>query len=440
MSSESFPVFNKKPEAANQERLRDQVTSPHVEAVLDIFKKRHEGKTSVDIETIRDIFYTFFEEAVEHTQLYTSEKQGAAFPYTRIRTAELSKRIYAHYESLPAMGKAAGQEQKNKMEFVFGSFLDTSNGNQFTFFEEAMHQFVTQLPGALDAIAQSKEPENEDVYVLGSPTNELGTVSEQFSKRVKEGNSFEEFGALYAEFIAAELKKSDAAEKTNVYLYGISMGGSLATQTAEQLLAQGEVTQSHKSPDQPFMQVRVDTLPGASTSPVKKWQIPLGFLADGVFTMATNAYTRAAVLKQKEGAGAVNSLLAKRGIVPDMTPEQSKMKHEIMYGGSNIVSGTLKGESGVLNDLFKGVPIDPSLAVTEVRGKYDPLQYSAAFNAEAKAQKAEHSGSLGETLVSTSGNRRTFAINQAHTLVFFRDNELKRIEKAAESLEKLKHT
>jgi hypothetical protein len=245
---------------------------------------------------------------------------------------------------------------------------------------------------------------------------------------------------LYAEFVDSQLPKDETQRKDiNLYLYGISMGGSLATQTAEQLLAGGKVTQSHETSQQSFMQVRADTLPGASTSPIKRWQAPLGFIADSVFTIATNAYTKVAILKQKEGAGAVNKLLAKRGIVPNMTPEQKKMKNEIIYGGSNIVSGTLKGEYGVLNDLFKGVPIDENLKVTEVRGMYDPLQYSSKFNSDVKTQKAEHSGSLGENLVSTSENRRTFAINQAHTLVFFRENELKRIEKAAASLDKLKH-
>ncbi|MEI8175187.1 MAG: hypothetical protein WCG28_04530 [bacterium] len=440
MPSESFPISNNKLNDNKQERIRDQVISPHVEAVLEIFKKRFKKELPVYIETIKDIFYTFFEQAVENTQIYSSEKNGASFPYTVINTVELSKIVYSHYKTAPSVKVLDEVEEKpkHKMEFVLGSFLDTNNGNQFTFFEEAMHQFVKQLPKALEDIEQGRESDNDDVYVLGSPTNELGTVSAEFSDRIKNGNAFKEFGTLYAEFVDSQLPKDETQRKnTNLYLYGISMGGSFATQTAEQLLAGGKVTQSHESSQQSFMQVRADTLPGASTSPIKRWQAPLGFIADSVFTIATNAYTKAAILKQKEGAGAVNKLLAKRGITPNMIPEQKKMKNEIIYGGSNIVSGTIKGEYGVLNDLFKGIPIDKSLKITEVRGKYDALQYSSKFNADVETQKAEHSGSLGENLVSTSGNRRTFAINQAHTFVFFRENELKRIEKAAESLEKL---
>jgi len=289
---ESSHFNSKSPQ--KQERIRDQVISPHVEAVLEIFKKRFKKEAPVNIETIRDIFYTFFEQAVLRTQIYSSEKNGASFPYTVINTGELSKIVYSHYQTIPPAREqnVAEQKSKHKMEFVFGSFLDTDNGNQFTFFEEAMHQFVKQLPSALEAIKAGKEPDNEDVYVVGSPTNELGTVSPEFFDRIQKGNTYKEFGSLYSEFIESQLPK-DAGQRKNssVYLYGISMGGSFATQTAEQLLSKGQVTQSHEANEQPFMQVRADTLPGASTSSIKKWQIPLGFVADSIFTLPTNAYT-----------------------------------------------------------------------------------------------------------------------------------------------------
>lgn len=443
MSSESFPANsqpNNQPKS-KQERIRDQVVSPHIEAVLEIFQKRFKKESSVKIETIRDILYTFFEQAVLNTQIYSSEKNGASFPYTVINTGELAKLVYSHYRIFSPKREQSTKEKesKHRMEFVMGSFLDTNNGNQFTFFEEAMHQFIKQLPKALEDLEKGEEPDDNDVYVLGSPTNELGTVSMEFFDRIRKGNTFKEFGALYAEFVDSQLPKDESQRKnTSLYLYGISMGGSLATQTAEQLLAEGKVTQSYKTSGQPFMQVRADTLPGASTSPIKKWQIPLGFLVDGVFTMATNAYTKTAILKQKEGAKAQNKVLAKRGIMPNMTLEQKKMKNEIIYGGSNILSGALKGTYGVFHDLFQGIPINPDLKLTEVRAIYDPLQYSPKFSADVKAQKAKHSNSLGENLISRTDGRRTFVINQAHTLVFFRENELQRIEKAASSLEKLK--
>ena len=441
MPSESLPVLSNQP-PKKQERIRDQVVSPHMEAVLEIFKKRFKKEAPVKIETIKDILYTFFEQAVEHTQIYSSEKNGASFPYTVINTAELSKTVYSHYQTLSPAKELNRTEQKpkHKMEFVMGSFQDITSGNQLTFFEEAMHQFVKGLPQAIEDIGQGKEPDNDDVYVLGSPTNErLGTVTPEFYDRVKNGNAFKEFGALYAEFIESQLPKNAEQRKDiNLYLYGISMGGSFATQTAEQLLASGKVTQSHEASQQPFMQVRADTLPGASTSPVKRWQIPLGFVFDTLITTVTNPYTRTAVLKQKEGLDAMNKILVNRGIVPNITPEQKKMKNEIIFGNSNIVSGTLRGKYGVFHDLFKGIPVDKNLKLTEVRAVYDPLQYSNKFEADIKAQRNEHSGSLGENLVSVSDNRRRFAINQAHNFVFFRENELKRIENAAASLEKLK--
>ncbi len=428
------------PGRAKPERIRDQVISPHVEAVLEIFKKRFKEETSVNIETIKDILYTFFEQAVENTQIYSSDANGASFPYTVISTGTLAKLVYSHYK-IPLLSKPSATEEnsKHRMEFVMGSFLDTDNGNQFTFFEEAMHQFIKQLPKALEDIAQGKEPENEDVYVLGSPTNELGTVSKEFTTRVEAGNAFEQFGALYAEFIVSRLPKEERT-KSSVSLYGISMGGSLATQTAEQLLASGKVTQSREDDETPFMQVRADTLPGASESSFKKWQIPLGFAFDSLITLPTNAYTRAAVTKQAGGKDVINEkIFAKRGIVPNMNPEQTRMKKEVIYGGSNVLSGAVDYNYGIFHDLREGVPIDPKLKLTEVRAMYDPLQYSWEFNSNVKDQRAEHAGSLGENLVSKpNSNKRVAAIRDFHTFRFFRENELKRIEKAAESLEKLK--
>lgn len=437
----NFNLETPAPVKAKTERIRDLVTSPHVEAVLEIFKKRFKKEAPVSIETIKDILYTFFEQAVENTQIYSSDANGASFPYTVINTGALAKLVYSHYK-IPLLSKLSSTEEKPKhrMEFVMGSFLDTDNGNQFTFFEEAMHQFVKQLPKALEDIAQGKEPENEDVYVLGSPTNELGTVSTEFATRIEEGNAFEQFGALYAEFITSRLPKEER-KKTSVYLYGISMGGSLATQTAEQLLANGKVSQSREDNQEPFMQVRADTLPGGDDSPVglRRWQIPFGFVADTLLTLATNPYTRAAITKQAGGKDIINKkIFANRGIVPNMTPDQVRMKKQIIYGGPNILSGGIDYKYGIFHDLREGVPIDPNLKLTEVRAKYDPLQYSWEFNSNVQKQRAERSGSLGENLVSEpESNRRVAAIRDFHTFRFFRENELRRIEKAAADLEKL---
>jgi len=423
-----------------QERIRDRIISPHAEAISDIFKGRYKNvEAPVSIETIKDILYTFIEQAIENTRIYSSEDLAVSFPYTTIRLLELSEELFSHHKAIPEQQERDVNDNGDKsVEFIFGSFVNTSNGHEFTFFEEAMHQLIKKLPRFLEEIDKGENPDDDSVYVLGSPTNELGTMSTQFLESMKGGNTFKQFGALYAEFIDAQLPKDEQErENLHLYLYGISMGSSFATQTAEHLLNEGKITQSHEISKErhiPFTQVRADTLPGASDSSIKKWQIPLGFVADNPFTMLTNAYTRVASIKEVAAMIEINKVLAERGIVENMTPEQKKMKEEAILG-----RGLLSGEDGIINDLRKGVPIDDNLKLTEVRAVYDPLQYSGSFRREVKQQRENHKGSLGENMVSKSENRRVVGIDQAHTFVFFRENELKRIEKAAAALEKLKN-
>ncbi|HSX25356.1 MAG TPA: hypothetical protein VLG69_05300 [Candidatus Andersenbacteria bacterium] len=423
----------------NQERIRDRVESPHVEAVLQIFENRYKKtEAPVEVETIKDIFYTFFEQAVENSEIYSSEKFGVSFPYTKVNIEDLARELYCHYREVP---KKIEPSEKSSLEFVLGSFIQPGNGNQFTFFEEAMHQMVLKLPRALEAIHNGQAPEDAKVFVVGSPTNEYGKMSQEFINLLKEKNSFNTFGSLYAEFIESKLPKDEKElANTQLRLYGISMGGSFATQTAEQLLALGKVTQEVdkdnkrlKDSNVPFMQVRADTLPGASTSTAKKWEIPIGFLLDGPFTLATNPYTRVAVTKEGKAMKELEKILAEKGINRNMDSDQARMKMEAIYG-----DGIASGEWGVINSLRQGIPIDPNLKLTEVRAKYDPLQFSPQFLAHLKDKKAKAPGSLAQNTVSASENWRRVGINQAHTFVFFRENELKRIEGAAKGLEKIK--
>jgi hypothetical protein len=120
----------------SHERIRDRIVSPHAEAILKIFEKRYKKEEAVaDIEVIRDIVYSFVENAIENTKIFSSEKYGVAFPYTVVKTAELSKSIYSHYKNLPehSEAKVNSEEKENEVkysqEFVFGSFINTGSGH-----------------------------------------------------------------------------------------------------------------------------------------------------------------------------------------------------------------------------------------------------------------------------------------------------------------------
>jgi hypothetical protein len=242
-----------------------------------------------------------------------------------------------------------------------------------------------------------------------------------FSESITDKTAFDQFGDLYAEYVESQLAESPDTD--HVYLYGISMGASFATKTAERLLRDGHATQDSKGSEKhvPYMQVRADVPVGFIDSSARTLEIPIGFFGiEGLYKLATDSYTRAAGPGEGKFVQQVNGVLAERGIHEQMSTDQKKMKNKAL--------------SAVAWNLIKGTSISSSLKVDVVRATHDPLVYSRSFAREAREQKAEHAGSIGENLVSPTKGHRTTAIDQTHSMVFFRENELRRILKAAESL------
>lgn len=409
--------------------VRERLVFPHVEPILSALEKESEAEGErFDAEGVKDILYGFIEQRIEKSGVYVSEKHKAAFPWGMTDTAELAKKLYAKYAGENAIQGLKSNDGKKKKEFVFTSLQTIQSGSQFAFMEEALHQAVKALPGAFVKLKKGEEPDSSEVYTLGSPTNELGTMSEEFLAEIKNGKEFDGFGALYSECIESFLSKTEQNDSTTISLYGQSMGASFAASTADQLLKDNAVTQSREEGRDrrlPFLQIRLDMPVGSSAVPEKrkKWQIPVGFAIDTAYTMATDPYIRGAMMHDREFLSSAQEIFAERGIVPQLSDEQIRLKKS--------------GIKEMINGLRKGTPIPDGLKVTKVVGEYDTLMYPAVSHTAVKRREEEYGGSLGERIVSGHDEPRTFAVKMRHTMPYLRKNELKRLRLAAEALKQI---
>lgn len=399
---------------------------PHAEAALDLYKKEYKDNPE-RLEKIREIFYTFFEQELNNTQIYKSEKFGVEFPYTKINTKELAKALYEKHAPGNIEDIHLEDAGPRKLEFVFESFLTTYNGNEFTFVEEAMHQAMMALPRAIEDLKAGKEIEEAEIYTLGSPTNTVGTMTEEFAERVK-NDPFGTFGKLYAELIENELNSESDNKPKNVELFGISMGAGIAAKAGEELLEQRSTVQDQevaKTDKLPFLQIRAEVPVALGQSKIKKYQIPAGFAADSLVLLSTRPYNRTVALGEAKFMDKVNQVLEKeKGIHPNMTEEQEKLKKQSL---SSVVWG-----------LGKGLTLKPETKITQVIGLKDPTMYTPKVNRKAKQHRAEYEGNLGRNIVpEESENVRTFSADMGHNRPFFRESEFRRMEKAAIALENL---
>jgi hypothetical protein len=427
---ESFDTqFNRKvPESKYPKTIKTTgLEFPHADAALELYAQKYEDDPK-RLEIIREIFYTFFEQELNHAQIYQSQKFGVAFPFTKINVAELANVLYKKRvptTEIPA--ETQNQMRSGKTEFIFGSFLTTDNGNEFTFTEEAMHQMMKLLPQAIEDLKNGKQPEQSEIFTLGSPTNTVGTMSPEFMKEVEQ-DTFGTFGKLYAEFIENQLNDKAPNQKSKIIeFFGISMGAGIAAKTGEDLLETGKVVQDHtttQANDTPYLQIRAEVPVALGSSKLKKLQIPVGFIADSTVLLATRPYVRKVALGEKKFMDKVNKILEVKGIRPNMSDEQKKLKW--------------KGLSSVIFGLGKGLTLKPETKITKIIGLKDITMYTPAVNKMAKQHRNLYEGSLGQNLVPEENkNQRTFSADMSHTRPFFRENEFRRMRKAAMSLEEI---
>jgi hypothetical protein len=424
--------LKKQKEANNSEEIsiRDEIFFPHVNAILSLLNKEFKEE-NIDQEVVKDILWEFIEQRINRAQLYSSESHKVTFPYGMTDTAELAKKLYSRYTGQELNQNQLEKNQtKKKKEFVFTSVppvQSLSAGSIFAFMEEAMHQAISDIPKAIEMLRAGKEPNAHEIYNLGSPTNELGTMSKEFLDKLKGNKAFEEFGALYSEFIES-IVPPEERKNTDLFLYGQSTGASFASETGECLLKNKAVTQLQEDKNNlSFMQIRLDTPVGSSDIPKarKKWQIPLGFLVDATFTLITDKYLKPVMKKDKQFLTSAQKLLTKKGLPPQLSEEQVAFKKQ--------------GAWEVLENLRNGTPIPEDLKVIKVIGGNDILMWSGDMREEMKTQEKEHSDSLGQNLISKDQKQKIFGIrSMRHSMPYFRPSELRRLVRASRVLSSVK--
>jgi hypothetical protein len=421
------------PSTESNEKKKEKIAFPHGEEATRLFEKEYPGNPD-QVKKVEDIFNTFFKQEMENIAIYKS-KEGVEYPYTNINTANLAKELYKKYsgKKLPENLVVNTEQPLIKREFVLESFLTTTNGSPFTFCEEAMHQAVMNLPRAIENLKKGIEPENVEVYTLGSPTNLLGKMTPKFYEDLK-GEPFKKLGEIYAELIKEKIGSinNDSNAKTFVELYGISMGAGIAAMTGEKLLEDEKFTQEKQPNDTKDKKVEIDiraVLPVTlSRSTIKKIQIPIGFLYDSIKGLITNPYVRKVGGGEGDFIKKVNTELAKRGIHENMDKEQKEMKEKSM--------------PRLIFALGKGLTLKPETKVNEIYGLRDSTTITPSLKFDAMVQKEEHPDTIGSTIIpGKRDGSRTFVANATHAEIpaanFNRQSEQRRIKAAAESLDNL---
>lgn len=413
---------DKEPPSLKQEQGRP-IAFPHGELATALFRKAF-PEENVKTAIVKEVLDRFFEQEMNNASVFESTRLGASFPWTVIRTRELVKKLFATYGGTqPTDGDQGGESAPSlsgkKQEFIFGSYLRTVNGNFFTFVEEAMHRVMIALQSGLTDLEKGREPAQHEIYTLGSPTNELGDISQDFLERSKE-NPYDAFAGLYTEFIQSRIPADE--NHHSMTLYGISMGASLAAATGEKMV-RGHIATQSPGEDLPSLHIRLDVPVALSTSKGRKWQIPIGVAADAIYQLITNPGTVKVALGERKFLDQVKAHLKERGIEDHISNQDIRMKNEVI--------------SALIGALRTGVEFDSSLKVTTVTGAYDPTTFSTSSIRAAREQKKKPE-SLGKPFVPRKNpNRREAVIDMPHFPPFFRPNELKRYHAVATLLEHL---
>ena len=172
---------------------------PWGDAGLDEYAKAR-ADAPEKVALMKEVIYTFLDQEIKNTRIY--ESRGASFPYTVIRIKDLARALYnVERTSVTEPTDEVDRAPSTKhVEFVMTSVLATVHGHPFTFCEEAIHQTMRALPAALTALENGQEPEDTEIYTLGFPTNELGTMDAPFTDAMVE-NPFKTLGSLYGESV-----------------------------------------------------------------------------------------------------------------------------------------------------------------------------------------------------------------------------------------------
>jgi hypothetical protein len=437
MGMESFIFKSKKPDINTIENIEKtgELIFPHGEFGIKEYEKEY-GNNPEEINKVRDIFNTFLSQEISNVQIYNSQKYGVSFPYTSININNFSKEIYEKYTGkkpsikiLEDISNKSDGKKNISYEYIFpGAPLnaDLVDNGPFHFAGESMHQCIGKLPAALEKIKNGEEPDNFEIFMLGTPTNEYGTMSTEFLEKF-EKNPTSVMSEVFAEFIEKNnTEKNSENNNLSTELYGVSWGGGLSALTGEKLLESDTYTQNQEEKnDKELIIIRAQNPVSLSRSKIKGLKIwlgsPLNDLVSGDKYGPTMGKENPKFMEQ------IRSLLKERGIITNISEEQQKMKKKAMLD--------------IILAFRKEVKLKPETKVNEIYGLNDLSTKTSSLNNEVEEQIKSHGGSLGQNIaIPRRENSRVFGVNSFHEIPWFRKNELKRIHKAVEVINNLENT
>lgn len=380
---------------------------------------------------------------VTNTKIYLSQEFNASFPFTVIRLSDIAEAIYRKIGSPKTCNcyrcqlatdyfacETIQQQKRPQKVFIFGTIFSTGSGHPYHWMEHGIDQIAKRISGALHSLMCGKAPKDFEVYGIGSPAGELGSLSDKFVMQAGD-KPFSHLGKLYAEFIHS-LESNGPKDQLQAVLrlWGVSMGASIAASTAQMLIENKQASQSFKDAALahiPVVRVNMQVPVGTSTGKLRNWQIPTGFVIDIIYQVLTSKYGRDVGCAENKFIATVYQKLLDRGIARQISEDDIRIKRQLI--------------DSLIRELRKGVPIPKYLKTNEVIGIYDPLMYSIAFHEKANCKRSIISGSLGANIFpSDEQNRRRFAIRMSHTPKVVRKNYFKRLLSAGQMIQELSLT
>jgi hypothetical protein len=419
---------------------------PKPELPIPVIKEtlRECGELTQDPEVagnVKEYLEQYFERAIKNSRVYASEKYGASFPYTAIRLSEvaqaLQKNLPAGLEpnletQKPEAAQTPEPEEKagKSQEFIFGTYFSIPIGHQFQWVERGIDSIGKKLPQYLKALQRGGSPAEMEIYNMGNPNSELGSVSEKFLQEAKD-KPHEHVAELYAEFISQLEKSQNPGEKVgNVRLWGVSMGATMAAEVGSKLLKDKVVSQTPGKPEErerPNLQVVMSLPVAASEAKFKKWQIPLGLGAEFAYEYLAREYGRHVSGAEGDFAKYISARMEEQGIRPNMSEAEQKAKKSLT--------------SAMVGELREGIEVPEGLKTDQIVGMYDPLMYQREFSRSAKRHKERAKGSLGESMMSVpDSSHRQFAVKSAHNPEVTRKNYFERLVHLGEEIKNLKNS
>lgn len=393
------------------------------------------------IALIHSLIDEYLTQLVANTQLYFSKEFGATFPYTVVKLSDIAVTLYqkmgirerdrinqndyitTENGSPRFIYREPSRPQK---EFIFGTSFSIRSGHPYHWIEHGIDQIAKKLPVALIDLSRGDIPQDFEIYGIGNPAGELGSLSDQCLMQARE-QPFEYLGVLYAEFInSLQHQNSADCRSPLIRLWGVSMGATIASTTAHSLIQKKQATQSFRGAAQyciplvrVFMLVPV-AINGREVS--KKLQLKGGFIAEIVCQALMNTYGREVGNAEHEFISVIHHKLLDRGIEPRISEVDIRIKSQLI--------------NKLINQLLEGTSIPIELKTNEVIGIYDPLVYTWGNQKVARTHHDRACGSLGANIVPSSEKcRRRFAIKMTHTPAVIRRNYFKRLIKAAEIIQ-----